>query len=221
MSGRLVRATEALNRHFRLPDCQPGIAMRYRDELSLFPLELYPQCLRGEMNHCVAPCAGAIGRSEYAAQLQRARAFLEGRDDAPLQEIQRSMRQAVDQRRFERAAHLRDLLSELQDLRDRLMPRPDLLPRNFVYPLEQRQRTRWLVVQQGAVVRVGFAPRSSRAAFKWSAQLNNWDTVAGAHRSERGAAELRMLSSWFRRHSTELERVLDFAAALEICDRYV
>src|SRR5690606_9380088 len=119
-TGGLIRAIEALNRNFQLPDCRPDIAMRFQDQAEMFELDLAPQCLRGEMNRCMAPCAGMITRPRYTAQLRKARAFIEGRDNTPLEKLDRQVEAAIAARRFEYAAVLNRTRSELVDLRERL-----------------------------------------------------------------------------------------------------
>lgn len=212
-SRQLVRGVEAFNRYFRLPDCDKNVPMRYRDESRLFEMELYPQCLRGELNCCVAPCSGAISHSQYSAELKRARAFLGGQDDAPLVKIEQAMQRAVAARRFEQAALLRDTQEKLTDLRSRLLPQPDVLPGNFVYPLRSRGRTRWLIVQDGAVVQITSVPCNAHIASQLKTQLRRYKENASPANEQRDAGELRILSAWFRRHPQELERVVDFPSA--------
>jgi excinuclease ABC subunit C len=194
--------------------------MRFSDQTNLFELELYPRCLRGEMNRCLAPCAGAITRGKYVAQLNRARAFLSGRDDAPLADIDQGLRQAVSDRRFEHAAHLRDLQAELVDLRERLLPQRDLLPVSFIYKIHRRNRLCWLVVHEATVMKVAPAPRDPRLATRWRTRLDNWRDLVMPLVEERDGGELQILASWFRRHPLELQRVMDFDSAHQVCSQW-
>ncbi len=219
-SSQLLRAVEALNRYFRLPDCKPEIRMRFADQTNLFDLDLYPRCLRGEMNRCLAPCAAAITCNEYVAQLNRARAFLNGRDNAPLAEIDEALRQAVSERRFEQAAHFRDLRTDLVDLREQLLPRSDLLPASFVYNIQRRNRLCWLVVHEATVMKVAPGPRDPQIAARWLARLENWRETVMPLIDERDGSELQILASWFRRHPLELERVMDFDSAHKACRQW-
>ena len=216
---QLERAIDALNRQFHLPDCQPHVRMHFGDEPNLFDLELHPLCLRGEMNRCVAPCAGAITRNQYAAQINRARAFLDGRDDSPLDEIDRKILHAVNERRYEHAATLRDLRIDLTDLRDRLLPRDDLLPSSFVYAVERRGRTCWLAVHEATVLKVATAPRDLRTSLIWQTRLKSWRSAVMPLVDEREGGELQILAAWFRRHPTELGRVMDFDTAGRVAGR--
>jgi excinuclease ABC subunit C len=216
-SGGLLRAVEFLNRHFRLPDCSPEIGMHFREQASLFQLDLYPQCLRGEMNRCLAPCAGAVSRADYAAQVRRARAFLDGRDEGPLDQLEREFKQAVEERRFELAAILHKTRTELAELRDRLLPRPDLLPASFVYTFARGKRMSWLAVHDGLVVKVGTTPRSERERETWHTRFSRWREMKVPVLDEREGSELSIIAAWFRHNTRELAQVLDFEIARAMC----
>jgi excinuclease ABC subunit C len=213
----LVCGADAINRQFRLPDCSPDVVMRYRNEPALFEIELYPRCLRGEVNRCLAPCAAATTRGEYFAQLKRARAFLSGQDDSPLNEIDAAMSRAVAAKRFEQAVVLRDTREALVNLREQLLPRADLLPSSFVYRMEYGNRARWLVFHESAVMKVATAPRGARAAAGWRHSFEKWRGLSMPPVDKREAGEWQILASWFRRKPTELEQVRDFDSALEFC----
>jgi excinuclease ABC subunit C len=216
-NGQLLRAVEVLNRYFHLPDCSPEIRMRFRDQASLFDLDLYPRCLRGEMNRCLAPCAGMVTRSQYMAQLNRARAFLDGRDNSALDELDRHIKQAVEDRNFELAAVWHATRSELADLRDRLLPRPDLLPASFVYALQRRGRMCWLAAHESLVLRVSLAPRNEHGRALWHERFQTWRDLKLPIVAEREGSELSILAAWFRRHPEELAHVMDFNTAQTAC----
>jgi excinuclease ABC subunit C len=216
-TGGLLRAVEVLNRYFQLPDCPPETHMYFRDQANLFELDLYPQCLRGEMNSCVAPCAAAVTRGQYAAQLRRAREFLAGRDDTPLKELDRQIKQSVDLRRFEQAATLHETRTELAELRDRLLPRPDLLPASFVYAFDRNGRTTWLAAHDGMVMKVGAAPRKEHDRQTWHGRLSAWRHLKSPIIDEREGSELSIIATWFRQNPEELTHVSDFDAAQAMC----
>lgn len=216
-TGGLLRAVELLNRHFRLPDCPPEIVMHFRNQASLFQLDLYPQCLRGQMNRCLAPCAGTISRTEYTAQLRRARAFLDGRDDSPNSNLDREIKQAIEEHRFEYASILHQTRTELTELRDRLLPRPDLLPASFVYTFARDRRTSWLAVHDGLVMKVGPAPRNEHGRQTWHDRLVAWRDVKSPIVDEREGSELSIIAAWFQRNPEELTHVMDFETAQATC----
>lgn len=215
--GRLARLIETLNRYFRLADCAPEVPIRYADQHNLFELDLYPLCLRGQVNRCLAPCAGLVSRAGYVAQLNRARAFLDGRDDAPIDDLDRRLYEAAGDRRFEQAAALRDLRNDLTELRDRLIPQPNLLPTSFVYEIPRANRPRWMAVHETTVMKVAPMPRDSRGARLWRDRLDRWRSTPQPLVDEREGSELAILAAWFRRHSEELSRVIDFERAKSFC----
>jgi excinuclease ABC subunit C len=215
-NGRLIRSVELLNRQFKLPDCPGETAMHFAGDGSLFPIVDRPLCLRGEVDRCLAPCSGATTRQEYFAQLARARAFLDGEDDGPLVELERALAEAVAERQFERAARLHEIQSDLELLRERLLPRPHEEPRSFVYPVARGRRTAWLLVVRGAILAVSNEPRAANSAARWLERLGKLPAV-DSPLEERDAAETRIVQAWFRGRPDELTRVVDFDQARAIC----
>jgi excinuclease ABC subunit C len=77
-------------------------------------------CLEHEIGRCVAPCVEAIcPAAQYQAAVDRTRLFLEGRNTELIERLEQDMREAADAERFEYAAHLRDAVRTLGQLRDR------------------------------------------------------------------------------------------------------
>jgi excinuclease ABC subunit C len=191
--------------------------MHFHEQANLFQLDLYPQCLRGQMNRCLAPCAGMVRRSDYTAQLRRARAFLDGHDETPLAQLDREIKQAIADRRFEYAGILHETHTELAELRNRLLPRPDLLPSSFVYTFARGGRTNWLALHGGIVMKVGAAPSSERGRQIWHGRFTVWREVKSPIIDEREGSELSIVAAWFRQNTDELARVVDFDAARMMC----
>ena len=219
-SGSLLRAVDMLNRHFLLPDCTPDVQMRFRDDPQLFNLELYPQCLRVQVNRCLAPCAGTITHNAYQDQLKRAQAFLNGHDDAILNELDRDLRNAANNRRFEQAAAILDTRTHLINLREQLLHRPSDLPASFVYSFTRHKRVCWLAAHEGRVVKVAAAPRNARSATLWHNRLSDYADTAKRELDNREGSELSILAAWFRSHSSDLEHVVDFTTARKSCNAF-
>ncbi len=77
-------------------------------------------CLEFDIKRCLAPCVDAIcGQERYAAAVEDARLFLEGRTDELIAGLGRRMVEAAAEERFEEAAELRDAVRTVQTLRDR------------------------------------------------------------------------------------------------------
>ncbi len=70
-------------------------------------------CLYGAMARCLAPCEG--GRdAAYAAEVERVRRFLTGRDTEVLETVETAMREAAGRLEFEQAGWYRDQLRRLR-----------------------------------------------------------------------------------------------------------
>ncbi|MGE3240338.1 MAG: hypothetical protein AB7G28_05135 [Pirellulales bacterium] len=218
-NGHLIRSVELLNRQFKLPDCPSDTTVRFADDGELFPIVDRPLCLRGEVERCLAPCAGRTSRGEYFSQLARARAFLDGRDDSPLDELEAAIAAAGERRQFEHAARLHEIRSDLETLRERLLPRPHAEPRSFVYPLARGRRNDWMLVHRGAVLAVRREPATPPVALEWLNRLERLPDAEAWPIDDRDAAEPRIVHAWFRDHPEELARVFSHSSARDACRR--
>jgi len=75
-------------------------------------------CLEYYIGRCGAPCAGLQSSAGYKATLRRLSMYLQGRSAEVAKELEREMKQAAKERRYEVAASLRDTLTALRSLRD-------------------------------------------------------------------------------------------------------
>ncbi len=105
VSSAALRRTLALVRtKFNLRGCRP-----------LTPTEHdYKHCLYAHLKVCTAPCIGNVTREQYLAQVSAACDFLEGQCSEMQQELEAQMKQASAALEFEKAAQLRDLLSDIR-----------------------------------------------------------------------------------------------------------
>ncbi|NJD24599.1 MAG: excinuclease ABC subunit UvrC [Betaproteobacteria bacterium] len=97
-----------LQKTFRLRTCEEAVfANRSRP------------CLLYQIRRCSAPCVGLIDRDSYAADVQTAALFLEGKQ----QEVTRRLAQAMDdasaRMAFEHAAMLRDRIQSLRQVQEK------------------------------------------------------------------------------------------------------
>ncbi|MFQ5789879.1 MAG: excinuclease ABC subunit UvrC [Acidobacteriota bacterium] len=77
-------------------------------------------CLQYQIKRCIAPCVETIaGPEEYRQAVERARLFLEGKNEALVGSLKRQMLCAAEEERFEEAARLRDSIRMLEDLATR------------------------------------------------------------------------------------------------------
>ncbi len=71
-------------------------------------------CLQYQLNRCTAPCVGLVSRADYAVATRQALLFLEGRNDAVLEDLLARMEDASKALDYERAALFRDRVAALQ-----------------------------------------------------------------------------------------------------------
>jgi excinuclease ABC subunit C len=74
----------------------------------------YKHCLYGHLKYCTAPCVGNVTRDQYLAQVRSACDFLEGQCREMQGRLEEEMKKAAAARDYEKAAALRDLISDLK-----------------------------------------------------------------------------------------------------------
>jgi excinuclease ABC subunit C len=77
------------------------------------------ECLNYHISLCLAPCGGRISEEDYRVAVDKAVAFLSGKDGDAEKIITDKMNSAVENEEFERAITYRDRLSMLKKLRER------------------------------------------------------------------------------------------------------
>jgi excinuclease ABC subunit C len=89
----------------------------------MFPLRHYPlkacmarkrPCLYHQIGQCSAPCHGLISTADYAALVEGATLFLEGKGKQLVAGFKRRMAEAADAMRYEEAARWRNLLRSIE-----------------------------------------------------------------------------------------------------------
>jgi len=89
----------------------------------MFPLRHYPlkacmarkrPCLYHQIGQCSAPCHGLISAADYAALVEGAALFLEGKGKQLVAEFKRRMTEAAEALRYEEAARWRNLLRSIE-----------------------------------------------------------------------------------------------------------
>ena len=77
-------------------------------------------CLEYDIKRCIAPCVAEIcSETEYSEAVEHTRLFLEGRTEEVTAGLERRMRTASREERYEQAAHYRDAMRTVETLRDR------------------------------------------------------------------------------------------------------
>ncbi len=103
-SGLAVRETiRFLNRTFKIRDCSDAF-MKTRKR----------PCMTYQIGRCTAPCVDLVSSEEYAVDVKAALEFLQGHDDKVVRDLEKRMKKAAKDERFEAAAKYRDSLSSVQ-----------------------------------------------------------------------------------------------------------
>ncbi len=123
-AGAAERAEAVLARVFGLRTCSGR----------LHPSPEATPCLLGQVGTCPSPCAARIAEADYRQQVDACLAFVDGRDDCPVERLTLRRDEAAAALRFEAAARCQRDLLLLDDLRRR------------------RQGLRWIVARQNFVV---------------------------------------------------------------------
>ncbi|HLH53825.1 MAG TPA: excinuclease ABC subunit UvrC [Verrucomicrobiae bacterium] len=104
-SSSALRSTLSLvRRQFHLRGCRP-LTPTDRD---------YKHCLYAHLKYCTAPCIANVTRDQYLEQVRAACDFLEGQCHEMQTHLADEMKKAAAAQEYERAADLRDLLSDLE-----------------------------------------------------------------------------------------------------------
>jgi excinuclease ABC subunit C len=124
-SSELKGAILSLQKIFKFRTCTLDI--RLNDERWRW----YRPCLLYSINQCSAPCNYRINVEEYRKNIHRLMRILEGKKKQLLSELQREMRVAADEKRYETAAELRDQIHHLSVLDQRGNVETHLQPELF------------------------------------------------------------------------------------------
>src|ERR1051325_8511969 len=103
-SGALRSTLALVRRQFHLRGCRP-----------LTPTERdYRHCLYAHLKYCTAPCIGNVTRDQYLEQINAACDFLAGQCAEMRETLDAERKKAAAGQEYERAAELRDHISDLK-----------------------------------------------------------------------------------------------------------
>lgn len=215
--GRISDAVRRLNDWFKLRDCPSTVPLAFADQPELFDGEARAaRCLRYDIGNCLAPC-GLCTRRDYAANVRAARAFLDGRDRAPLKELTKRMATAAAEMKYEQATALRDRLQALTWLDDRLtFLRSARRGGAFVYPLAGPSgETLWYLIQRGEVCAVLREPRTptERDAAAGFVESTFAEADGESRVTDRTVDSVLLVASWFKKYPAEKANLLSAARA--------
>ncbi|HUG81272.1 MAG TPA: excinuclease ABC subunit UvrC [Bryobacterales bacterium] len=103
------RIVKFIHRYFRIPSC--------RVDLTRFHAR---PCLEYHIKRCWGPCVEGLTTAEvYSSAVADVRMFLEGRHTDLVRDLHRRMQAAAEATEFEQAAAIRDLISTVDELKQR------------------------------------------------------------------------------------------------------
>lgn len=73
-------------------------------------------CLNYHINQCCAPCQGLVSQEEYAAQIEQALDFLNGKYQPIIRELKEKMQTASENMEYEEAIKYRDLIENIRKI---------------------------------------------------------------------------------------------------------
>lgn len=76
-------------------------------------------CLQHQIKRCTAPCVGLISKEDYAEDVNHAIMFLEGKSNVVIEQLIKRMEEASAELAFEKAAHFRDQIANLQRVQEK------------------------------------------------------------------------------------------------------
>ncbi|HEY1683957.1 MAG TPA: excinuclease ABC subunit UvrC [Tepidisphaeraceae bacterium] len=109
----LREAVSMLQKAFKFRTCY--LEIREEDNTRRF----FRPCLLYPIKQCTAPCGAKISKEEYRADINGLIRFLDGDKTQIIEQMEREMIEASKDRRFEKAAQLRDEIKALRGLGER------------------------------------------------------------------------------------------------------
>jgi excinuclease ABC subunit C len=209
---RLSESVRELNDVLGLRDCALDRRMHFADQQELFQLTpRTPGCIRHEVRKCLGPCVAACSERQYGERVATARSFLDGANDAPIETLRAEMDAASLRLEYERAASLRDKLWRLEGLREQFHRyRFAVETLSFLYTVPGFDgEDRVYLIRRGRVRGECARPRRARER---SVLQRLVEEVFGPAERETSQVptheidELLLMSSWFRKFPSELER---------------
>jgi excinuclease ABC subunit C len=170
-----------------------------------------PGCLRHDLGTCDGPCIGYGDGVAYRQRVEVVRAFLEGKSDAPVNELASAMERAAAALEFERAAVLRDRLERIRWLQQRVQHfRANVDRLTFRYHARGTDDSEWVYLVRRGTVRAEVphpTNEESRAQLEALAhRVYEGADPSGADIPSHDLDEFYLVASWFRRRPDERDR---------------
>ncbi len=178
-------------------------------------LRLGQRCLYADMDRCTAPCE-TDDRDAYAEVVDHVRAFLTGQDPSVVERLRDRMRQASEQRDFERAAEFRDIIEQLDPILEKQRVAAAPIRRYhaaLLHPVADSDgRVEVLFIRFGRLEDAVVCSRPLTASDRQQLRarcraLFDPEMSAPESLSKRDATEIRLVLHWAYAHRDELSVV--------------
>ena len=110
---------------------------------------LFRPCILYNIKQCTGPCGARISREEYRRNIARLIRFLQSKRTDVIRQLTAEMKQAAEQRQFERAAELRDQLKAIEALSRRGLADEHIQEEAFAPIIDPREATGALAERLG------------------------------------------------------------------------
>lgn len=97
-----------INKYFGIRGCEEAV-----------PGKRKRPCLEYDLKLCIAPCVGYVSEQEYKESIYNAYLFLEGKTEKLLKILKRKMKEAATRQEFEQAAHWRDIIRTIEQIKEK------------------------------------------------------------------------------------------------------
>lgn len=193
--GEAHFVVELIDRFFKLRGCDDATLKQRR------------RCVYASLNRCTAPCDGPP--DDYAAEVDRVRAFLLGRDASVGERIEAAMRAAAAELDFEQAGIYRDWMRRL----DRLLEKREVVASRVldhnavIIHMPESRAARLLLIRRGRHVDTIAAHNDLDGLLPRLERHFGGETVGPKVYREREVDELHLISHWLYVHRKEVRQI--------------
>ena len=117
-AGKVKKTLDVLKKIFPYRHCNLFLEQKNGFVKVLKNTIKYP-CLDYHIKRCIGPCVGNCTKEEYAEIINQIIRFLKGNTDEIITELATQMQKAAADKKFEKAAKLRDKLHAIQEISER------------------------------------------------------------------------------------------------------
>jgi len=113
-------------------------------DMPIIPSDEFKPCLLFQLDRCDAPCAGKISKEDYFEEILKVQKFMDGFSDGIIGELEDKMQMFAEQLEFEKAAELKNQITELKRVFASQIDAPNAINKNNVVillPENEREKT--------------------------------------------------------------------------------